>query len=143
MGHIRKATAVWKGDLKSGTGTLNAPSGELKNVKYTFDTRFADKFGTNPEELIAAAHAACFAMALSGELGKAGLTAEKIETTAEITLDKVNDKPTVTKSHLKLDAHVPGAKNGQVEAIANEVKVGCPISRLLNAEISLEMAVHV
>ena len=143
MLHIRKATAVWKGDLKTGTGTLDAPSGVLKSVAYTFDTRFADKFGTNPEELIAAAHAACFAMALSGELDKAGLKADRIETTAEIHLDRVDGKPTVTKSHLRLDAHVPGAKNGQVEAIADQVKEGCPISRLLKAEITLETAVHV
>jgi len=140
---IRKATAVWKGDLRSGTGTLNAPSGALKNVPYTFDTRFENTPGTNPEELIAAAHAACFAMALSAELTKAGLTADRIEATAEVTLDKVDGKPTVTKSHLKLDAHVPGAKNGQVETIANGVSQGCIISRLLNAEITLESAVHV
>src|SRR5262245_24568730 len=140
---IRRATAVWEGDLKSGTGTLNTPSGELKNVKYTFDTRFADKFGTNPEELIAAAHSACFAMALSGELDKAGLKADRIETTAEVHLGRVDGKPTVTRSHLRLDAHVPGAKNGQVEAIAEEVRKGCPISRLLNTEITLETAVHV
>jgi osmotically inducible protein OsmC len=143
MAMIRKATAVWKGDLKSGTGTLNAPSGVLQNATYTFATRFEDKPGTNPEELIAAAHAGCFAMALSGELTKAGLTAEKIETTAEVSLEMIDGKPTVTKSHLRLDAHVPGAKNGQVEAIANQAKAGCPISRLLKAEITLETAVHV
>ncbi|HET9325685.1 MAG TPA: OsmC family protein [Candidatus Eisenbacteria bacterium] len=143
MEHVRKATAVWTGDLRHGKGTLTAPSGVLKDAIYTFDTRFETKFGTNPEELIAAAHAGCFAMALSGELAKAGLKPERIETTAEVKLEKVNEKPTVTRSHLKLDAHVPGAKNGQVEAIANEVKVGCPISRLLNAEITLETAVHV
>jgi osmotically inducible protein OsmC len=143
MAMIRKATAIWKGDFKSGTGTLNAPSGVLQNAIYTAATRFEDKPGTNPEELIAAAHAGCFAMALSAGLVKAGLTAEKIETTAEVSLENVDGKPTVTKSHLKLDAHVPGAKNGQVEAIANETKVACPISRLLKAEISLETAVHV
>jgi len=140
---IRRATAVWEGDLKTGTGRLSTPSGELKDVKYTFDTRFADKFGTNPEELIAAAHSACFAMALSGALDKAGLKADRIETTAEVHLGKVDDKPTVTRSHLKLEVHVPGAKNGQVEAIADEVRKDCPISRLLNAEITLESAVHV
>ena len=143
MQHVRKATAVWKGDLKTGTGTLTAPSGVLKDAIYTFDTRFEAKFGTNPEELIAAAHAGCFAMALSGELSKAGLNPEKIETTAAVTLEKVDGKPTVTKSHLRLDAHVKGAKAGQVEQIADEVRKGCPISRLLNAEITLETAVHV
>lgn len=140
---IRKATAVWKGDLRSGNGTLDVASGFLKSVPYTFDTRFENKHGTNPEELIAAAHAGCFAMALSGELTKAGLTPERIETTAEVTLEKVDDKPTVTKSHLRLDAHVPGAKNGQVETIANATKEACIISRLLKAEITLETAVHV
>ncbi|TMQ72054.1 MAG: OsmC family protein [Candidatus Eisenbacteria bacterium] len=140
---IRKATAVWTGDLKSGTGTLNAPSGVLKNATYTFATRFEDKPGTNPEELIAAAHAGCFAMALSAGLTKEGLTAEKIETTAEVTLENVDGKQTVTKSHLRLDAHVPGAKNGQVESIANATKAECPISRLLKAEITLETAIHV
>jgi osmotically inducible protein OsmC len=140
---IRRATAVWKGDLKSGTGTLDTHSGSLKGVPYTFDTRFEDKHGTNPEELIAAAHAGCFAMALSAELSKAGLSADRIEATAEVTVEKVNEKPTVTKSHLKLDAHVPGAKNGQVETIASAVSQGCIISRLLKAEITLETAVHV
>ncbi len=140
---IRKATAVWKGDLKSGTGTLDAPSGVLKNATYTFATRFENKPGTNPEELIAAAHAGCFAMALSGGLAKAGLEAERIETTAEVSLETVNGMPTVTKSHLRLEAHVPGAKEGQVEAIAAETKAACPISRLLKAEITLETAVHV
>jgi len=135
---IRKATAVWQGDLKSGSGNLSATSGVLSNTPYSFATRFEDKPGTNPEELIAAAHAGCFSMALSGELGKAGLKAERIETNAEVTLETVDGKPTVTKSHLRLKARVPGASKEQFETIANGAKAGCPISRLLNAQISME-----
>ena len=135
---IRKATAVWQGDLKSGAGTLSASSGVFANTPYSFATRFEDKPGTNPEELIAAAHSGCFSMALSGELGKAGLKAERIETTAEVTLETIDGKPTVSKSHLRLKARVPGATKEQFETIASAAKAGCPISRLLNAQISLE-----
>jgi osmotically inducible protein OsmC len=135
---IRKASAVWQGDLKNGKGTLSAPSGVLANAPYTFATRFENRPGTNPEELIAAAHAGCFSMALSAELGRAGLTPAKIETTAAVTLDTVDGKPTVTKSHLTVKASVPGADRAQFLEVANAAKAGCPVSRLLRAEITME-----
>ena len=135
---IRKASAVWQGDLKSGKGTMTAPSGVMTNAAYTFATRFEDKPGTNPEELIAAAHAGCFSMAFSAELGRAGLTPERIETTAAVTLETVDGKPTVTKSHLTMKAKVPGADQAKFMEVANGAKAGCPISRLLKAEITLD-----
>ena len=135
---VQTATAVWQGDLKGGSGTLSVKSGVLSNIPYTFDTRFAGKEGTNPEELIGAAHAGCFTMALSGEIGKAGLKAERLETTAEVTLETVDGKPTVTKSHLRLTAKVPGMDKGKFDAMANAVKDGCIVSRLLKADLSLE-----
>ena len=140
---IRKASAVWHGDLKGGKGTITTPSGVIKetaftDVAYSFSTRFEDKHGTNPEELIAAAHAACFSMALSADLGHAGLHPQKVEATAAITLDKVNGKPTITKSHLTVKAIVPGADHAKFLEIANGAKAGCPISRLLNAEITMD-----
>jgi osmotically inducible protein OsmC len=135
---VRKATAVWQGDLKSGNGKLTAPSGVLSNAGYTFATRFEDKPGTNPEELIAAAHAGCFSMALSAELGKAGMKPERIETSAAVTLETVDGKPTVTKSHLVTKAKVPGADRAKFMEVANGAKAGCPISRLLKAEITMD-----
>jgi osmotically inducible protein OsmC len=135
---IRKATAVWQGDLKSGKGTMTAPSGVMTNAAYTFATRFEDKPGTNPEELIAAAHAGCFSMALSGELGKAGMNPQRIETTVAVTLETVDGKPTVTKSHLSVKANVPGADHAKFLEAANGAKAGCPISRLLKVEISMD-----
>ena len=140
---IRKASAVWQGDLKGGKGTISTPSGVIKetafsDIAYSFSTRFEDKHGTNPEELIAAAHAACFSMALSAELGNAGLHPQRVEATAAITLDKVNGKPTITKSHLTVKAIVPGADHAKFLEIANGAKAGCPISRLLNTKITLE-----
>lgn len=135
---IRKASAVWQGDLKSGNGTMTAPSGVMTNAAYSFATRFEEKPGTNPEELIAAAHAACFSMAFSGELSKAGMTPERIETTAAVTLETVNGMPTVSKSHLTVKAKVPGADAAKFQEVANGAKAGCPISRLLKAEITVE-----
>jgi osmotically inducible protein OsmC len=135
---VRTASATWQGDLKGGNGTISAKSGVLANAPYNFGTRFEDKAGTNPEELVAAAHAACFSMALSADLGRAGFRAEKIDTTAEIHLGKVDDKPTVTFSHLKTKARVPGIDRGTFEKIASETAKGCPISRLLKAEITLD-----
>ena len=135
---IRKATAVWQGNLKSGSGTMTAPSGVMKDAPYTFATRFEDKPGTNPEELIAAAHAGCFSMALSADLEKAGLNPQRIETTAAVTLETVDGKPTVSKSHLTVKARVPGADPAKFLEVANGTKSGCPISRLLNAEITME-----
>jgi osmotically inducible protein OsmC len=117
---------------------MTAPSGVLSHAAYTFATRFEGKPGTNPEELIAAAHAGCFSMALSGDLGRAGLTPERIETTAAVTLETVDGKPTVTKSHLTVKAKVPGADRAKFMEVANGAKAGCPISRLLKAEISMD-----
>lgn len=135
---IRKATAVWEGNLKGGSGTMNAPSGVLKDAPYTFATRFEDKLGTNPEELIAAAHAGCFSMALSADLEKAGLSPQRVETTAAVTLETVDGKPTVSKSHLTVKARVPGADPAKFLEVANATKVGCPISRLLKLEITMD-----
>jgi len=137
---IRKASAVWQGDLKSGSGLLSAPSGVLASTPYSFATRFEDRPGTNPEELIAAAHAGCFSMALSAELGRAGLMPERIETTADVTLETVEGKPTVTRSHLTVKARVPGADRAKFHEVANGAKAGCPISRLLNTAISMQAA---
>jgi osmotically inducible protein OsmC len=135
---IRKASAVWQGDLKSGKGTMNAPSGVLTNAAYSFATRFEDRPGTNPEELIAAAHAGCFSMAFSAELSKAGMVPERVETTAAVTLETIDGKPTVSKSHLTVRAKVPGADKAKFLEVANGAKAGCPISRLLKAEITME-----
>jgi len=134
----RNATASWSGGLKNGNGTLTTGSGVLQNTPYSFATRFADKPGTNPEELIAAAHAGCFTMALSAELEGAGFIAEELTTDAEVTLEKVGDAWTVTKSDLKIVAKIPGIENDAFQKIADGAKKNCPISRLLNAKISLD-----
>jgi lipoyl-dependent peroxiredoxin len=134
----RSASAVWNGSLKEGKGTISSQSGALKSMQYSFGSRFAEGVGTNPEELIAAAHAGCFSMALSAELGKAGFTPDSIETTAAVTLD-MHDKPTVTKIHLTTKAKVPSIDKAKFDEIANGAKEGCPISRLLKAaEITLD-----
>jgi osmotically inducible protein OsmC len=135
---IRKASAIWQGDLKSGNGTMTAPSGVMTDAAYSFATRFEEKPGTNPEELIAAAHAGCFSMALSAELGKAGMTPVRVETTAAVTLETVDGRATVSKSHLTVRAKVPGADPAKFAEAANGAKAGCPISRLLKAEITME-----
>ncbi|HEX7570837.1 MAG TPA: OsmC family protein [Verrucomicrobiae bacterium] len=134
----RKASAVWQGDLKSGKGSISTESGVLKESQYSFGTRFENGVGTNPEELIAAAHAGCFSMALSAELGKTGFTPAAIHTTAAITLDKTNAGFTVTESHLDMTAKIPGIDQAKFIAIANGAKAGCPISRLLNAKVTLD-----
>ncbi|HEY4580229.1 MAG TPA: OsmC family protein [Candidatus Acidoferrales bacterium] len=134
---VRKASAVWKGSLKEGKGVVSTDSGVLSNTQYSFSTRFEDGRGTNPEELIAAAHAGCFAMALSGQLGNAGMTAESLEVTAAITLEKTDAGFTVTKSQLDLTARIPGADQAAFDKAAQAAKAGCPISRLLKAEITL------
>jgi osmotically inducible protein OsmC len=118
----RKASAVWRGALKDGKGTISTDSGTLKDTQYSFSTRFENGVGTNPEELIAAAHAGCFAMAFSAELGKVGLTPESISATATVTLDKTNDGFTVTESHLDVTVKVPGADKNKVLEIANGAK---------------------
>lgn len=133
----RKASAVWSGDLKSGKGNISTESGVLKETQYSFSTRFESGLGTNPEELIAAAHAGCFSMAFSAELGKAGFTPISIQTTATVTLEKTDAGFTVTESHLDMAARIPGIDEEKFAAIANGAKAGCPISRLLNAKISL------
>src|SRR5262245_50504948 len=135
---VRKASAVWKGGLKDGKGVVSSDSGMLSSTPYSLSTRFEDAKGTNPEELIAAAHAGCFAMALSGQLGNAGLTAESLEVTCAVTLEKTDAGFTVTKSHLDLTARIPGADKAKFDTAAANAKGRCPISRLLKAEISLD-----
>ncbi len=134
---IRKASAVWKGSLKEGKGVVSTDSGVLSNSPYSFSTRFEDAKGTNPEELIAAAHAGCFAMALSAQLGNAGITPESLEVTCSVTLEKTDAGFTVTKSQLDLTARIPGGDKAAFDTAAQNAKNGCPISRLLKAEISL------
>jgi osmotically inducible protein OsmC len=134
----RSASAVWNGSLKEGKGTISSQSGALKAMQYSFAARFESGVGTNPEELIAAAHAGCFSMALSAELGKAGFTPESIETSAVVTLD-LHDKPAVTKIHLTTKAKIPTIDKAKFDEIAAGAKAGCPISRLLAAaEITLD-----
>jgi|SRR3954467_10647430 osmotically inducible protein OsmC len=134
----RKASAVWQGGLKDGKGTISTDSGVLSKTQYSFSTRFEDGKGTNPEELIAAAHAGCFSMALSGQLGNAGMTADEINTTATITMEKTDAGFTVIESHLDVTAKIPGADPKAFETAANNAKAGCPISRLLNAKITMD-----
>ena len=134
----RKGSAVWKGGLKDGNGTVSTESGALKQQQYSFGTRFADGVGTNPEELIAAAHAACFSMALSGQLGEAGMKPDAIETTATVTLEKTDAGFTVTAVHLDVTADIPSADAAKFQTAAENAKKGCPISRLLNATITLD-----
>jgi len=134
----RKASAVWRGGLKDGKGTISSDSGVLKETQYSFSTRFENGIGTNPEELIAAAHAGCFSMALSAELGKASITPESIHTTATITMDKTDAGWTVTESHLDVMAKIPGVDPAKFTAAANAAKAGCPISRLLKANVTMD-----
>jgi osmotically inducible protein OsmC len=134
----RSASAVWKGGLKDGNGTVSSSSGALSNVPYNFSMRFENETGTNPEELIAAAHAACFSMALSLFLGNAGMPPDSINTTATVTLEKVGDAFTVTASHLDTTVRIPNADNAKFQQAAEGAKAGCPISRLLNTKITLD-----
>ena len=134
----RKASARWQGGLKDGKGTISTESGVLSETQYSFSTRFEEGIGTNPEELIAAAHAGCFTMALSGQLGNAGLTAESLDTTATVTMEKLDAGWTVNKVHLDVTAKIPGADEQAFQTAANNAKAGCPISRLLNAEITMD-----
>ena len=134
----RNASAHWTGGLKDGKGTLTAPSGVLKNTPYSFHTRFESEPGTNPEELIAAAHAGCFTMALSAQLGNAGMTAQALDTTASVTLEKTDAGFTITAVHLQAKAKIPGADKTKFDAAAKSAKEGCPISRLLNAKITMD-----
>ena len=134
----RSASAVWKGGLKDGSGRISTDSGVLSDTQYSFTTRFEQGKGTNPEELIAAAHAGCFSMALSNELGQAGLTPESIGTTATVTLDKTDAGFAITAVHLNVSAKVPGADQQAFEAAASNAKAGCPVSKVLNAQITME-----
>lgn len=134
----RKASAVWSGGLKDGNGRISTDSGVLDDTQYSFSTRFEEGKGTNPEELIAAAHAGCFSMALSGQLGKAGLTAERIDTTASVSLEKSDAGFSITAVHLDVRAKVPGADQDAFDKAAADAKTGCPVSRVLNAEITME-----
>lgn len=134
----RTASAVWNGSLKDGKGSISTQSGVLSNTQYGFKTRFEDGPGTNPEELIGAAHAGCFSMALSAQLGEAGLTADSINTTATVTFEKLADGFTITAVHLQLTARIPGATKEQFEELANKAKTGCPVSKVLKANITLD-----
>lgn len=134
----RSASAVWRGGLKDGKGQISTDSGVLKDTQYSFGTRFENGVGTNPEELIAAAHAGCFSMALSGQLAAANLTADSINTTAAVTFEKKEDGFRITNVHLTVTASVPSATDEQFQTAANNAKQGCPISKLLNTEITMD-----
>ena len=134
----RKGSAVWKGSLKDGTGQVSTGSGGLSAAPYTFSSRFESGGKTDPEELVAAAHAACFSMAAWGQLGQANLKADSISTTANLTLEKTDAGMTITAIHLMVKAKVPGADRAAFDKAANGAKTGCPISRLLNAKITME-----
>lgn len=134
----RNARAEWQGGLKDGKGTISTDSGVLNETQYSFSTRFEDGIGTNPEELIASAHAGCFSMALSGQLGAAGMTAESIKTTASVTLEKLDSGFAITKVHLDVTARIPGADEAAFTAAATNAKASCPVSKVLNAEVTMD-----
>jgi lipoyl-dependent peroxiredoxin len=134
----RKATAVWEGAIRTGKGRLTTDSGVLDSTAYSFSTRFENEKGTNPEELIAAAHAGCFAMALAAALGQAGLTPERLQVTAAVSLERIGEAWTISRSALSLAARIPGANKEAFEAAARGAKENCPVSRLLKAEITLD-----
>jgi lipoyl-dependent peroxiredoxin len=134
----RKASAVWQGGLKDGKGAITTDSGVLASTQYSFSTRFEDGIGTNPEELIAAAHAGCFSMALSGQMGAAGLTVGEIKTTATVTMEKLEAGFTLTAVHLDVAVKSPGADQAKFDQAAANAKTGCPISRVLNAAITMD-----
>ena len=134
----RKASATWRGGLKDGKGIVSSASGVLSNTPYSFHTRFENQPGTNPEELIAAAHAGCFSMALSAQLGNAGLTPERIDTNANLTMEKLDSGFAITKVHLTVRAKVPGADAEKFRTAAESAKAGCPVSKVLNAQITMD-----
>lgn len=134
----RNGSAVWRGGLKDGKGTVSTQSGVLKDTQYSFLSRFENGIGTNPEELIAAAHAGCFTMSLSAQLGAASLTADEISTTATVTVERLSDGFAITKVHLVVQATVPGATPEQFATAANEAKTKCPVSKLFKAEITMD-----
>ena len=133
----RKGSAVWQGNLKEGKGTVSTESGVLKGAQYSFCTRFENEKGTNPEELLAAAHAGCFAMALSNELGHAGMDPKRLDATATISIEKVAEGFAITKSHIDLIADIPGADKAKFEAAVKTAEKGCPVSKLFKAEITV------
>jgi osmotically inducible protein OsmC len=134
----RNASAHWSGGLKDGKGTLSSASGVLNNTPYSFATRFESQAGTNPEELLAAAHAGCFTMALSAQLGAAGITAQSIDTTATVSLEKQDSGFAITTVHLQVKARIPGADKGKFDQAAKNAKGGCPVSKLFNAKITMD-----
>ena len=134
----RSGSAVWSGGIKDGKGNISTQSGVLDNTQYGFNTRFEDGPGTNPEELIGAAHAGCFTMALSGKLGEAGMTAKSLNTTATVTLEKQDAGFAITAVHLNLVAEIPGANQQAFDAAVLDAKENCPVSKLLNATITLD-----
>jgi len=134
----RRGSAHWEGGIRDGRGAVSTESGVLSEAQYSFSTRFEDGKGTNPEELIAAAHAGCFSMALSKQLEDAGMKAESIDTKADVTLEKTDAGFTITKVHLDVTARIPGGDPSAFETAANNAKAGCPVSRLLNAEITMD-----
>lgn len=134
----RKASAIWKGGLKDGKGSVSSASGVLSNTPYSFTTRFENTPGTNPEELIAAAHAACFSMALSAQLGTANLTPSSIETSATLTMEKLDAGWTITAVHLDVVGRVPGSDAATFQKFAENAKAGCPVSKVLNAKITMD-----
>ncbi len=136
-----KATAEWLGSLKEGKGTFSTGSGAISEANYNFGSRFANELGTNPEEMIAAAHAACFSMAVSAELGKLEVVPNSVKTVAIVSLDLSGDAPTVKSSHLEVEGDVPEGAEDKFRQAAETAKKGCPISRLLNAEITLDVKV--
>jgi osmotically inducible protein OsmC len=138
----RNASAEWKGGLKDGKGTISTESGVLANTQYSFGTRFENGKGTNPEELIGAAHAGCFSMALSAQLGEAGMTAERIATTATVTLEKGEGGFAITAVHLVVKAKIPGADQAKFMTAANNAKAGCPVSKVLNATITMDASLE-
>ena len=134
----RTASAVWLGNLKQGTGSVSTGGGALRDTPYGFSSRFENGAGTNPEELIAAAHAGCFTMATSAGLGRAGFTPEKLSTDATLTLEQVEGNWTITAVHLKMAARVPGISKEKFAEIAADAKANCPVSRVLKADITLD-----
>jgi osmotically inducible protein OsmC len=134
----RTASAHWSGGLKDGKGTVSTQSGVLNETQYSFSTRFENGAGTNPEELIAAAHAGCFSMALSAQLGNAVMTAESIDTKATLTMDKTDAGFTITSVHLDVKVRIPGADQAKFDEAAQNAKKGCPVSRVLNADITMD-----
>lgn len=142
MKTTKKGYAVWQGGIKDGSGTISTETGVLKDAPYGFKSRFENGKGTNPEELIGAAHASCFSMALSLMLGEAGMAPERIETCATITLEKIGEGFEITHSHLDVKAKIPGADKARFDEVAGKAKAGCPVSRLFKATITMSAALE-